>query len=84
MPSHFHEALIMLFRNRPELAPVLLRDTLRVSLPEYTEVRIESAELTDIQPAEYRADLVVLLSHGKSVLGIVLEVQLAEIGRAHV
>ena len=77
MPSHFHEALIMLFRNRPELAPVLLRDTLRVSLPEYTEVRIESAELTDIQPAEYRADLVVLLSHGKSVLGIVLEVQLA-------
>ena len=76
MPSHLHEALITLFRNCPALAPALLRDTLHVSLPEYTEVRIDSADLTDIQPAEYRADLVVLLLHDTPVLGIVLEVQL--------
>jgi hypothetical protein len=37
----------------------------------------ESAELTDINPAEDRADLVVLLVDGKPVLGIVVEVQLS-------
>jgi len=77
MPSHLHEALLLLFRNRPELAPELLRDALHVQLPTYTEARIESAELTDVQPAEYRADLVVLLHDGKPVLGIVVEVQLS-------
>ncbi len=76
MPSLSHEALLILFRNRPELAPELLRDALDVALPVYSEVRLESAELTDISPAEYRADLVVLLVDGKPVLGIVVEVQL--------
>ncbi len=76
MPSQLHEALVFLFRNRPALAPELLRDALEVQLPDYTEVSIRSENLTDIQPAEYRADLVVLLLHGKPVLGIVLEVQL--------
>jgi hypothetical protein len=46
-------------------------------LPEFTEARIESADLTEIQPTEYRADLVVLLSHNEPALGIVLEVQLS-------
>jgi hypothetical protein len=77
MPSHLHEALLLLFRNRPALAPKLLRDALHVALPDYTEVRIDSADLTDIQPAEYRADLVILLPHGSPVLGIVLEMQLS-------
>jgi hypothetical protein len=77
VPSQLHEALLLLFRNRPELAPELLRDALHVELPAYTETRIESAELNDIQPAEYRADLVVLLYKGKPVLGIVVEVQLS-------
>lgn len=77
MPSQLHEALLLLFRNRPLLAPELLRDALHVELPQYTEARIDSADLTDIQPAEYRADLVVLLLSGVPVLGIVLEVQLS-------
>lgn len=77
MPSIKHEALVLLFRNRPELAPELLRDALHTPLPAYTAARIESAELTDIQPAEYRADLVVLLVDDKPVLGIIVEVQLA-------
>ena len=77
MPSRMHEALLLLFRNRPELAPVLLREALHMELPQYAEVRIEAADLTDVQPAEYRADLVVLLYDGKPVLGIVLEVQLS-------
>lgn len=77
MPSQLHEALLLLFRNRPELAPEVLREALHVALPAYSEARIEEADLTDIQPAEYRADLVVLLYDGKPVLGIVIEVQLA-------
>lgn len=77
MPSHLHEALLLLFRNRPELAPELLRDALHVELPAYSEARIDSADLTDIQPAEYRADLVVLLLNGAPVLGIVVEAQLS-------
>jgi hypothetical protein len=77
VPSHVHEALLALFRNQPGLAPGLLRDALHVELPTYTETRIESAELTDVQPAEYRADLVVLLYDTRPVLGIVVEAQLA-------
>ncbi len=76
MPSQLHEMLLLLFRNRPALAPELLREALHVELPAYSEVRLESADLTDVVPAEYRADLVVLLVDGKPVLGIVVEVQL--------
>jgi hypothetical protein len=75
-PSIAHEGLLLLFRNRPELAPELLRASLDVELPPYSEVRIESADLSDLAPAEYRADLVVLLVDGKPVLAIVVEVQL--------
>jgi hypothetical protein len=77
MPSLTHEALLLLFRNRPELAPELLREALGIELPAYTEVRVESADLTEVVPAEYRADLVVLLVDGKPVLAIAVEVQLA-------
>ncbi|HVZ37307.1 MAG TPA: DUF4351 domain-containing protein [Polyangiaceae bacterium] len=77
MPSQLHEALLPLFRNRPTLAPELLHEALHVELPRFTEARIDSAELTDVQPAEYRADLVVLLLEGVPVLGIVIEAQLA-------
>ena len=77
MPSLSHEALLLLFRNRPGLAPELLREALGVELPAYTEIRVESSDLTEVVPAEYRADLVVLLVDGKPVFAIVVEVQLA-------
>jgi hypothetical protein len=76
VPSVTHEALLLLFRNRPELAPELLRDVLHVALPPYAEARVESADLSELTPAEYRADLVVLLVDDKPVLGIIVEVQL--------
>lgn len=60
MPSLHHESLLLLFRNQPRLAPQLLRDALHESLPSFTEARLESADLTDIQPAEYQADLMVV------------------------
>ncbi|HUG72669.1 MAG TPA: hypothetical protein VMK82_04525 [Steroidobacteraceae bacterium] len=77
MPSQQHEALLELFRNRLTLAPELLRDALHVTLPAHTAVRIESADLTQVQPTEYRADLVLLLVGDRPVLGIIVEVQLA-------
>ncbi len=77
MPSLSHEALLLLFRNRPGLAPELLQEALGVELPAYTELRVESSDLTEVAPAEYRADLVVLLVDGKPVFAIVVEIQLA-------
>jgi hypothetical protein len=77
MASMQHEGLLLLFRHRPTLAPELLRDALGLGLPPWSEARIESAELTEVVPTEYRADLVVLLLEGKPVFAIVVEVQLA-------
>jgi hypothetical protein len=77
MPSPRHEATLLLFRNRPTLAPDVLRDALQIDLPEYSDVSFDSADLTTVEPAEYRADLVVLLLKGKPVYGIIVEVQLS-------
>ena len=76
MPSRLHEDLLRLFQNRPALAPELARSALRAELPPYTEVRVDSANLTELRPAELRADLVVLLMRAGPVHGIVIEVQL--------
>jgi len=75
--------LLLLFRNCPSLAARLIRDTLGIELPQYAEARLDSAELTDVQPAEYRADLVVQLFSGTPVLGIIVEVQLSVDERKH-
>jgi hypothetical protein len=78
MPSQLHETLLLLFRNEPTLAAELMRSALHVEMPRYAEARVISADLTEVQPAEYRADMVIQLLDGDSVLGIVLEVQLSE------
>jgi hypothetical protein len=72
-----HETLVDLFRNRPSLAAEILVEVLGISLPPYSEARLASADLTEIQPAEYRADAVVVLLDGDiPVRAIVVEVQL--------
>jgi Domain of unknown function (DUF4351) len=77
MSSYLHELLILLFRNRSESAADLLR-AIDVHLPEYDDVRFESSDLSNLRPAEYRADLVLFLERGpRKVLGIIVEVQLA-------
>ncbi|MDB6015487.1 MAG: hypothetical protein JWL65_7737 [Gammaproteobacteria bacterium] len=76
MPSYVHQLLLLLFRNRSGSAADLLRE-LDVQLPGYDEVRIESADLSDLRPAEYQADLVLFLLRGRhKVLGVIVEVQL--------
>jgi len=77
MPSMEHEALLLLFRNRPALAAEVLRDVLGVAVPAFTEARIESADLTEVVPRERRADqLVLLVVKKRPRLGIVIEAQL--------
>jgi len=78
MPSHLHESHLLLFRNQPALAAKLIREALGVPLPEFGEARVESADLTELQPAEYRADLVIQLCRDAPIYGIVVEVQLSE------
>jgi Domain of unknown function (DUF4351) len=77
MLSYLHEVLLLLFRNNSKLAAELLQ-RLQVEVPPYSDVQIASADLTDLKPAEYRADLVLLLLHeARTALGIIVEVQLS-------
>jgi len=72
-----HETLVDLFKNRPSLGAELLSEALGVTLPSYTEARLISIDLTQIQPAEYRADVVVLLLDGDVPVSVlIIEVQL--------
>lgn len=76
MPSNLHQLLLELFRNHSKSAADLLLG-IDVPVPEYDEVRTESSDLSDVKPAEYRADLVLLLARAaQNVLGIIVEVQL--------
>jgi hypothetical protein len=77
MPSHLHEALIELFRHRPSFAAELLTDPFGVHVPTHQHARVESSELTDLTPTEYRADAVVTLTtEDTPVLAVVIEAQL--------
>ncbi|WP_437619135.1 hypothetical protein [Sorangium sp. So ce1151] len=61
-----HETLVDLFKKRPSLAAEILVEVLGVPLAPYTGARLTSIDLTQIQPVEYRADLVVVLVDGDS------------------
>src|SRR5689334_23413610 len=77
MASMAHEVLVDLFKNRPSLGAELLSEALGVALPSYTEARLVSIDLTQIRPAEYRADVVVLLLVGDVPTWVlIVEVQL--------
>ncbi len=78
MPSIQHEILVELFKNRPSLAAELLTESLDIAMPAYQEARVLSTELTEVQPAAYRADVVVVLyRNDKPVRVNIVEVQLA-------
>ena len=77
MPSITHEVLAALFRERPSLACELV-SRMGVELPPTIDASISSAEFTELEPAEYRADAVVKLddANGKAAAAIIVEVQL--------
>ena len=77
MPSRRHEELLRLFQNRPALAAEVASEVLHERLPEFSEAHVESANLNDLRPAEYQADLVVVPELGRAVQGIIVEVQLS-------
>ncbi|MDA0567049.1 hypothetical protein LG943_22415 [Streptomonospora sp. S1-112] len=84
MPTNEHEAPIEFVRNRPELAVRLLQDVLGVSVPEHDATELASENCTDLQPKEYRADVVVSLKRNETpVLAIVVEVQLRRDATKH-
>jgi hypothetical protein len=77
MLSMRHECLVDLFKNRPSLAAEMLAEVLGIALPAYDEARVVSADLTETQPAEYRADVVVLLLDGDRPVRVgIVEIQL--------
>lgn len=66
-----------LFRQRPSLAAELLSGQLGVRVPAYQQARLDSGDLPDVTPTEYRADTVVVLTDAdRPVLAVVVEVQL--------
>lgn len=72
MPSLEHEALVQLFRNDRRLAAGLLRAAFDMGLPA-VDGNVVEANVTQLVPAEYRADLV--LAYGADVR-VIVEVQL--------
>src|SRR5688572_21475890 len=81
MPSQLHEAHVLLFRNRPAMAAELIRDVLGVKIPSYKQAQVFSADLTEVDPTEYRADLVVQLCNENPVYAVIVEVQTQEKAR---
>jgi hypothetical protein len=82
MPSHLHEILIEMFRDRPAFAAELLGGLLGVAVPDFDEARVSAGELNDVAPTEYRSDAVVTLDGaGGTVLAVVVEVQLSDDAR---
>src|SRR5919106_5588116 len=84
MPSHLHEFLVAMFRDRPTLAADVLAGPLGVAVPAFTQAQASSGDLTDAAPTEYRADVVITLTAngagdvdgGDPVLAVVVEAQL--------
>lgn len=59
------------------MVAALLSGPLKLTLPAWEQVRVESGELTEITPTEYRADAaVVFTAADRPVLAVVSEVQL--------
>lgn len=76
MPSLDHELILLLLRERPEIAVRLLEHGSDLELPAHSAVRIREADFTQIVPTEYRADLVLTLEdEGGPVAAFVIEPQ---------
>lgn len=76
-PSSEHEDVLELVRNAPSLAVELVRAAgLGHALPPGTAPQLVSEALTQVRPAELRADALILLREGtKNRLALVVEVQ---------
>src|ERR687896_2153794 len=79
MPTREHQIWLELIQRRPSPVADLLECVHADGLPRFSEAQVESGDLTEHKPTEYRADAVVtLLAEGKAVLAVIIEVQRAE------
>lgn len=78
MVSLEHEILVAIVREHPELVLGLLRTQLGIEHAGAVEVLASAENLSDLVPAEYRADAVLIVrdSEGATSSAIVVEVQL--------
>lgn len=76
MVSVLHEGVLELVRGRPEFVADLLRQLLGAEVPAFSEARLTDGTLTEVVPAEYHADAVVLFVEERPVLGAIVEAQL--------
>jgi hypothetical protein len=76
VPSFRHEILVDLFRADGELAVELLRSRAGLAV-DHARVEHGSSDLSQVVPAEYRADAVLVLRDrsDRPVTGVVVEVQ---------
>ncbi|WP_214408766.1 hypothetical protein [Sphaerisporangium fuscum] len=76
MPTREHEILLELIQERPSLAADLLEFVQPGAVPAFSMARVESGDLKEHTPTEYRADTVVSLHSGeRSVTALIVEVQ---------
>jgi hypothetical protein len=75
VPSFHHDILVELFRSRGEIAAELLQ-TCGFAVA-HARVELGSVDLSQVAPAEYRADVVVILrdDDGRAVTGVIVEIQ---------
>ena len=79
MPSHLHQLLVELIRERPKLVEHLLREVLRLHLPARIALRRGPTAVSEMMPAEHAADAVFevcALGDERPGLGLIFEVQL--------
>ena len=78
MPSFLHEILHQLFRNRPELLLLVLKDVLGLKLDQVASVEYGDSDLSQTLPAHQYSDAVFVMrdTSGKVICGTILEVQL--------
>jgi hypothetical protein len=76
--SYLHEGLVALLRERPFVVLDLLRSAHGIELAPVSLLQLDDADLTDLDPAERRADLVLLClgDDRRPVYGLIVEVQL--------
>lgn len=75
MPSFAHEAPLVLFRECPDFAVQVVRELFGVEVPHDHPVHVVEADLTQLVPAEFRADLVLQVGGEPPAMGIIIEVQ---------
>ena len=75
--SALHEGLVALFRERPELAPTLLRDALGARLPDYDAVTLGTEAVPAFNASPLACDAMLQLTHeGRATGAVLVEVQL--------